>query len=180
MTVCLNETPFPSPSPVPVLSPDTHILVTNASCSPAISHVWSILLLGTHFALEFLLTSLKNPSSFSLLLMLDSQGSVLNSLLSFPGWCGLTLVALNPIYSLVPFKSLPSDSRAIYPSLYLTSPITWIKYFSNWTSPKWILILPVHLLQFSLSHSMTPSFMELHSQTPWNCPWYLSFSYNCK
>lgn len=180
MTVCLNETPFPSPSSVPVLSPDTHILVMNASCSPAIGHVWSILLLGTHFALEFLLTSLKNPSSFSLLLMLDSQGSVLNSLLSFPGWCGLTLVALNPIYSLVPFKSLPSDSRAIYPSLYLTSPITWIKYFSNWTSPKWILILPMHLLQFSLSHSMTPSFMELHSQTPWNCPWYLSFSYNRK
>ena len=172
MTVCLNETPFPSPSSVPVLSPDTHILVMNASCSPAIGHVWSILLLGTHFALEFLLTSLKNPSSFSLLLMLDSQGSVLNSLLSFPGWCGLTLVALNPIYSLVPFKSLPSDSRAIYPSLYLTSPITWIKYFSNWTSPKWILILPMHLLQFSLSHSMTPSFMELHSQkwmNQWAC-----------
>ena len=39
MTVCVNETPFPSPSPVPVLSPDTHILVVNASCSPAISHV---------------------------------------------------------------------------------------------------------------------------------------------
>ena len=39
MTVCLNETPFPSPSSVPVLSPDTHILVMNASCSPAIGHV---------------------------------------------------------------------------------------------------------------------------------------------
>ena len=180
MTVCLNETPFPSPSPVPVLSPDTHILVMNASCSPAISHVWSILVLGTPFALEFLLTSLKNSSSFSLPLMLDSQGSVLNSLLSFPGRCGLTLVGLSTIYSLVPFKSLPSDSRAIYLSLYLTSPITWIKYFSNWMSPKWILILPAHLLQFSLSHSMVPSFMELHSQTPWNCPWHLSFSYNCK
>ena len=154
-----------------------HILVMNASCSPAISHVWSMLLLGTPFALEFLLTSLKNPSSFSLLLMLDSQGSVELSLLllSFPGWFGLTFVALNAIYLLVPFKSLPSDSKAIYPSLYLTSPITWIKYFSNWTPPKWILILPAHLLQFSLSHSMAPSLMELHSWTSWNCPWHLSF-----
>ena len=154
-----------------------HILVMNASCSPAISHVWSMLLLGTPFALEFLLTSLRNSSSFSLLLMLDSQGSVELSLLllSFPGWFGLTFVALSVIYLLVPFKSLPSDSKAIYPSLYLTSPITWIKYFANWTPPKWILILPGHVLQFSLSHSMAPSLMELHSWTSWNCPWHLSF-----
>ena len=175
MTICLNETPVPSLSCL--VTWHAHILVMNASCSPAISHVWSMLLLGTPFALEFLLTSLKNPSSFSLLLMLDSQGSVELSLLllSFPGWFGLTFVALSAIYLLVPFKSLPSDSKAIYPSLYLTSPITWIKYFSNWTPPKWILTLPAHLLQFSLSHSMAPSLMELHSWTSWNCPWHLSF-----
>lgn len=131
--------PVASLPPLVLAPARTHPCVTDASNSPAISHIWSIPL--WEHALPLGLSSFfkSNFNPFLTSGARESQGSVPDLSSSTPSRgdctesCGFQHHPYTSASQTCVDSLSPSNSRALHPSLRVTSLMKWVKYFSNWT-----------------------------------------------